>query len=310
MADIIKLKRPWLVAVWPGMGSVALSAGYYLMAKLGMRQLGEIAAEDLFDINQIEVQNGLIYTTDRPQNRLFVCDGSPDGHDIILFVGDAQPPAGKYAFCQKLIRTARDLGVERVFTFAAMATQMHPEHRPRVFGAATDESELAELHQLEVRDLEGGTIGGLNGVLLAAAMNDGLPGACLLGEIPHLFAQAPFPRAALAVLEVFTAMARLEIDFSELAEQALQTEQRLGEVLAQIENAVRPRRIDESKKEEDVRIEDEVEPSLPLADQQRLDELFAAAAEDRSRAYELKRELDRLEVFDEYEDRFLDLFRA
>ena len=59
MADIIKLKRPWLVAVWPGMGSVALSAGYYLMAKLGMRQLGEIAAEDLFDINHC-----LLYTSD------------------------------------------------------------------------------------------------------------------------------------------------------------------------------------------------------------------------------------------------------
>ena len=33
-----------------------------------------------------------------------------------------------------------------------------------------------------------------------------------------------------------------------------------------------------------------------------------AAAADRSKAYELKRELDRLEVFADYEDRFLDLF--
>jgi hypothetical protein len=30
------------------------------------------------------------------------------------------------------------LGVERVFTFAAMATQMHPAHESRVFGVATD----------------------------------------------------------------------------------------------------------------------------------------------------------------------------
>ena len=37
MAQIISLNRPWLVAVWPGMGSVGVTAGYYLMAKLGMR---------------------------------------------------------------------------------------------------------------------------------------------------------------------------------------------------------------------------------------------------------------------------------
>ncbi|MEZ6131009.1 MAG: PAC2 family protein [Planctomycetaceae bacterium] len=308
MAEIITLNRPWLVAVWPGMGSVALSAGYYLLAKLGMRQLGEIHAGDLFDVDHIEVRDGLIHTVERPRNRLFVCDGCTTGHDIILFIGDAQPPGGKYAFCQKLIRTARDLGVERVFTFASMATQMHPEHRPRVFGAATDSDELAELHQLEVRNLEGGVIGGLNGVLLAAAMDDDLPGACLLGEIPHLFAQAPFPRAALAVLEVFTTMAKVDIDFSELAEQAKQMEQRLGEVLAQIENAIRQHRIGESSAE-DIRVEDEETPGLPAEDQQHLEELFKAAAEDRSRAYELKRELDRLEVFNDYEDRFLDLFR-
>ena len=30
---------------------------------------------------------------------------------------------------------------------------------------------------------------------------------------------------------------------------------------------------------------------------------------DRSKAYELKRELDRLELYKDYEDRFLDLFK-
>ena len=36
MTKELKLHDPWLVAVWPGMGQVAISAGYYLMAKLGM----------------------------------------------------------------------------------------------------------------------------------------------------------------------------------------------------------------------------------------------------------------------------------
>ena len=37
--------------------------------------------------------------------------------------------------------------------------------------------------------------------------------------------------------------------------------------------------------------------------------MFEAAELDRTKAYELKSELDRLEVFQEYEDRFLDLFK-
>ena len=44
MVEEIKLKNPWLVAVWPGMGNVAVSAGYYLMAKLGMHLLAEFPA--------------------------------------------------------------------------------------------------------------------------------------------------------------------------------------------------------------------------------------------------------------------------
>ena len=34
--DEPKLRDPYLVAVWPGMGHVALAAGYYLLAKLEM----------------------------------------------------------------------------------------------------------------------------------------------------------------------------------------------------------------------------------------------------------------------------------
>ena len=43
--------------------------------------------------------------------------------------------------------------------------------------------------------------------------------------------------------------------------------------------------------------------------QRQIEQLFEQALQDRSKAYELKRELDRLEVFGEYEDRFLDLFK-
>jgi proteasome assembly chaperone (PAC2) family protein len=306
MTEEIKLRDPWLVAVWPGMGHVALAGGYYLMAKLGMSTLAEFSARELFDVEHVEVKGGLIQSGRMPRNRFFAWRAPEGARDIVLFIGEAQPPLGKYAFCHKLIDYARELGVSRVFTFAAMATQMHPERDSRVFAAATDEQTLGELKRLELTPLDDGHIGGLNGLLLGAAAEAGLRGACLLGEMPHIFSQVPFPKASLAVLRVFAAMAGLEIDFTELAEQAGAIEQQLGQILAQVEEQMGRQYEPEA---EPFRPEAPQEPELSREDSERIEQIFEQAAHDRSKAYELKRELDRLNQFANYEDRFLDLFR-
>jgi proteasome assembly chaperone (PAC2) family protein len=306
MPEKLKLHHPWLVAVWPGMGGVALSAGYYLLAKLGMHVIAEYEARELFDVEHVEVKEGIIQSGRRPRNRFFVWTDPKQQHDIVVFLGEAQPPMGKYLFCLNLIAYAKELGVERVFTFAAMATQMHPEHRARVFGAATDQGSLDELKRLELEVLEDGNIGGLNGVLLGAAAESGLRGSCLLGEMPHIFSQLPFPKASLAVLQVFTTIAGIELDFTELAEQARAMEQQLGELLSQVEQRLGQQLPSEEETYSPEPVEEE---RISSADQQRIDNLFAQAEKDRSKAFELKQMLDRLGAFKEYEDRFLDLFK-
>jgi proteasome assembly chaperone (PAC2) family protein len=306
MADETKLNAPWLVAVWPGMGQVAISAGYYLMANLGMHLLAEFAASELFDVEHAEVKNGLIQTGHLPRNRFFAWNDPRGKHDLVVFIGEAQPPRGKYAFCSNLIDFVKDLGVTRVFTFAAMATAMHPEHDSRVFAAATDQETLEELKRLELVVLDDGHIGGLNGILVGVAAEKGLRGACLLGEMPHLFAQLPFPKASLAVLEAFTTIADVEIDFAQLSEQAKEMEQKLGELLEQVEQSLgRPT----TTEDEGVVPETGDEEKLGNDERRHIEQLFEKAKHDRSNAYELKRELDRLGVYNEYEDRFLDLFK-
>ena len=95
MADEIKLKNPWLVAVWPGMGNVAISAGYYLMAKLGMHLLAEFPARELFDVDHVDVKDGLIQPGRLPQSRFFVWNDPRGQHDLVVFIGEAQPPMGR-----------------------------------------------------------------------------------------------------------------------------------------------------------------------------------------------------------------------
>ncbi len=306
MTGDVKLNKPWLIAVWPGMGHVAMSAGYYLMAKLEMHLLAEFSPSELFDVEHVEVKNGLVHTGSLPRSRMFAWTDPNQQHDLVVFIGEAQPPTGKYAFCRGLIDHAKQLGVERVFTFAAMATDMHPEHESRVFCAAADEQSLHELRELKLEILEDGRIGGLNGVLLGVAAENGMSGACLLGEIPHVFAQFPFPKASLAVLDVFTSIAGIEIDKSELAEQARNMEQQLGELFDQVKRSIEQQK---GEFEEEEFVPEPEEERLSPMDERHIEQLFKAAKQDRSKAYELKRELDRLEVFDEYEDRFLDLFK-
>jgi proteasome assembly chaperone (PAC2) family protein len=307
-----KLVNPWLVAVWPGMGHVALNAGIYMLSKLEMTGFAEFDSPDLFDVDHLDVKDGLIQPGRRPRNRFFVRRDPNQRHDLVLFLGEAQPPIGKYAFCRNLVSFAKQLGVERVFTFAAMATQMHPGADSRVFGAATDSANLEELKRLELDILEDGHIGGLNGILLGAAAEADLHGACLLGEMPHIFAQLPFPKASHAILDSFATLAGIDLDLEELAEQGRQVDEQLGELLAQVEAAGE----DDEPEEEGFQAaeEEEDEPAPPpiivkRRTPERIEALFTEAMADRAKAFELKQELDRLHLFKQYEDRFLDLFK-
>lgn len=305
-------RRPWLVAVWPGMGQVALTAGYYLMSRLRMHETDPIPVRDLFDVEHVDVKDGVVRMGKLPQGRLFLWK-DPDGpREGAVFIGEAQPPLGKHAFCARLLDAVGRLGVETVFTFAAMATSMHPSAPSRVLGVATHPESLQELRHHGVEMMPDGRITGLNGIFLAAAAERGIRGIGLLGEIPAFAAQLPFPKASAAVLAAFGRLAGLTLDLRELEEYGRTTEEQLVQILRQMQEALR--QTPAAPQEEAETSEARPEPALAEseaspADRRRIEELFAQAARDRSKTFELKRELDRLGLFKEYEDRFLDLFR-
>jgi len=207
----------------------------------------------------------------------------------------------------KLIEYAKQLGVAKVFTFAAFASHMRPKHKSRVFGAAINQATLDQFKQLDVKVMEDGNISGLNGVLLGMAAGNGMSGGCLLGEIPAVFSQIPIPKAALNVLGFFTLMAGIELDFTELRIHANKVDGTLEDFMRRMEQSEE----DSIADSEDLTEFPGGEPSqgvLPK-NRHRIEQLFEQAASDRSQAYALKQELDRLGIFADYEDRFLDLFK-
>lgn len=323
MTESSTLKDPWLVAAWPGIGNVAAGAAAYLVDQLKASSVHELPAHEFFDANHVEVKHGVVRPATLPHSMFFEWRSEQANHDLLIFLGEAQPLSAGYALCRRVIEYATARGVTRVFTFAAMATQLHPSGWPRVFGAATDKQMLPDLREFKVEVLEDGQIGGLNGLLLAAAAERGLPGACLLGELPFFAAGVQNPKASQAVLKVFSGLAGIEIDFRKIREAGREVDAAILELLEKMKEAARQQREQQQETEgmkmpESAAEHSEIEHDpatrdatvkLDELDRARLEQLFEKARGDRNAAFQLKEELDRLDVFDQYEDRFLDLFK-
>jgi hypothetical protein len=120
-----------------------------------------------------------------------------------------------------------------------------------------------------------------------------------------IFAQLPFAGGSLAVLKVFCELTGIALDLHELEQQTEELGKRLGELLAQVEGEIKE---ETGTAPEEEAAEPEPSPKLSEKAEQSIEALFDQARKDRSKAYELKQELDPLNAFADYEDRFLDLF--
>ena len=113
---------PCLVAVWPGMGCVAEIAGAYLTQKLGARPFAEIGPAPYFDLRQAHVKDGLLLPAALPRSVFYAWRNPNGGRDVVILLGESQPPYRAWAFCQELVAFVQALGVRRRFTFSAVAS--------------------------------------------------------------------------------------------------------------------------------------------------------------------------------------------
>lgn len=305
-----KLNKPIFVAAWPGMGHVAVTACYYLIAKLKMELRAEYATSELFDADHVVVESGLVQPFRYPKSQVFAWKNEQGENDLLIFIGEAQPPTGRYDFCRKLIDYVQREGVASIYTFAAMATDIDLGESCRVVGAATDKDTAHQFLENDVNLLRSGSISGMNGILLGVAAERQISGGCLLGEMPESFVNVPFPKASLAILESFSQLTGIDVDTAELSHEAQKIEAHLSQMLDHIKKL--SQQSNESNPEEfEIYMPDPAENGkLSDEEKRQIEALFHAAKRDRTAAFDLKRELDRLDVFREYEDRFLDLFKS
>jgi hypothetical protein len=209
-----------------------------------------------------------------------------------------------------VIDLAEDLEVREIVTFAATPVNITHRDAPGIWCVATNGTNLRSVSSLGAQVMENGHIGGLNGLLLGVGKERGIDGLCLLGEIPFYTVKIENPRSSISILDLFGRYTGIRVDTDGLKQMARYVEEEIDRVSKKTKEGILGT---ESSEEEEagpapVSPETSEDKSVPNEIRDKIEFLFRKAAEDISKAGELKNELDRWDLFIEYEDRFLDLF--
>ena len=298
--DISFSKPPVVLAAWPGMGNVGLITIEFLRRKMDAQLFAEIDMSPFFIPDSIVVKHGIAQFPDIPTSRFFFTDDP----GLIIFESDAQVGGRDgIAVIKMFLDVISRFHVERIFTFAAFAQPMSYRTPSHVLIACNGDPLCGKLKTFGVIPMPDSVIAGLNGLLLGVAASRGIDAGCLLGTIPSYAANFAYPKASLELVRTIARIQDLSIETSELEEGVGEMDQQL----ASIEERIREF-FPSVNKEDDEEISSIDEEKVPHYVMERIEKLFQEARADRTRAQELKKELDRWNLFELYENRFLDLF--
>jgi hypothetical protein len=267
-------------------------------------------AADYFHPSGVWIDNSLIDVPQYPAGKFYFYRNPSGGSDVIIFISDAQPFIEKgYEYALEIVEFIVTLKVKRVYTFAAMPLPIEHTQVPEVYAVATQKEILDTLTKMDIKTMSTGQISGLNGLILGVAKEKGLDGVCLLGEIPLYTIQIENPLASMVVLESLGRILGVTIDLVPLQKHAEQINQEIEHLIDYLKNPPEEEKPIDQKEIDIIKKGLADSSMLPESAKRRIDELFKLAKKDLSRSLELKRELDKWNVYDKYEDSFLDLFK-
>lgn len=307
---IPRLKSPIFICAWPGMGEVAIRAALHLKASLEFKEFAMMSASEFFEVPGIVVNNAILDIPALDGGRFYYYKDPLRRRDIILFIARSQPIAGRsFIYGEEIIKFIERFKVKTIITFAAMSVPIDHTQDSKVWIAVSNRKLLDGFRGYNLKILKDGQISGMNGLILGIGKLKGMEGICLLGEIPLYAIQIENPKASLAVLEVLSRYLNLTIELSFLRERARFVQEEINKLLGYLKGDYKEPRPLSDDEIERIKKELSAYTKLPESARKKIEELFKQATLDISKATELKKELDHWHVFEDYQDRFLDLFR-
>jgi hypothetical protein len=197
--------------------------------------IAAIDPDDFYDfqVNRpvIEVNAGKTERLVWPTTRLSLARGKDTGlnRDIILVHG-VEPNMRWRGFTEELIDGFTDLGVEKVVIAGALLADS-PHTRPVPVTVSGSEAGTLREVSAESSDYKGSS--GIVGVLQYSLGAADIPVVTLWASVPHYVAQAPSPKATLALLRSVEDVLDATLPMSDLAEEARAWERGVDELASQ-----------------------------------------------------------------------------
>jgi len=295
----MNVKNPTLLAAWPGMGNVGLRAIDYLRKKLETTLFAEIDVSEFVIPDMVVVKDGITEMPRAPKN-LFYCQ-----RDLGLIIFEAEnqlKDKHSITLVNDILDFAQRYNVKRIFTGAAFPLPISYEEPSKVYVVANKKS-LSNIlfSKYGLKIMESGQISGLNGLLPGLAKQREIEAACLLATMPLYAMNIPYPKASKSLVEVFARILNVRVNTEELNQSIQNMEMEMEKLEESVKGQI------SAAKEEDFP-DASKEEEIPGYVRKKIERLFREAKLDKKKAYILKEELDKWNLFELYEDRFLDLF--
>ena len=224
-----------MLASWPGIGDVSLTAAKYLVEKLNAAEIGQIEPIHFFEPVGVTVKDNVVENPRFPESKFYYWQPrySRD-KGLVIFMGEEQPGFKGYELVNCILDVAQRLKVARVYSCAAAVTRVHHSEEMKVWGAATTPKLVDELNKHNVVLRGNLRIAGLNGLILGMAKERGMEGVCLLGEVPAYATQITNPKASLAVLGILIKMLGITVDLTELGHLAERVDEEMDRIAKRV----------------------------------------------------------------------------
>ncbi|MFE4228534.1 PAC2 family protein [Arthrobacter sp. NPDC056886] len=233
---------------WNDAGEAASDALRYLNKLWGGKKIAAIDADEYYDFQFTRPTIRRTAAGERkikwPSTRIFKAS-VPESNVDVIFVQGTEPSYKWRAYTAELLVHAEAMHVDYVILVGALLADV-PHSRPIPVSTSTDDAALRERMDLEASQYEGPV--GIVGVLGEVALLAGLPTVSLWAAVPHYVAQAPSPKAQLALLHRIEELLQVPLDTTELVEEADAWERGVDELATEDpEIAAYVRQLEEAK---------------------------------------------------------------
>jgi predicted ATP-grasp superfamily ATP-dependent carboligase len=176
-----------------------------------------------------EVADGKTHRLIWPTTRLLSTEQDRVERDVLLLQG-IEPNMRWRRFCGELVESFAELGTVMVVLLGALLADS-PHTRPVPVTATAADPAIAGGLRAAPAEYKGPT--GIVGVLQHACTQAGIPAVSLWAAVPHYVAQAPSPKATLALLRGVEDLLDVSLPLADLPQEARAWERGVDELAEQ-----------------------------------------------------------------------------